>query len=171
MPLDPIYDFLAQPAPYAWLLTLLMVLVLLWDMRAYIIPNWINGVILLAYLPAAYFMKLPIVEPLIAVAVVLGIGLLIYAVGIMGGGDIKLLSALVIWTGLGKVSVTFLIYVALIGGVFTIFLWLTRRIIRLFWRKNLPILLSKGAPIPYGVAIAIAFLLMLWNARIPSLPV
>lgn len=171
MLLDPVYAFLGSPAPYVWLITILMVLVILWDMRAYIIPNWISGVIVLAYFPAAYFMKFPIVEPLIAVAVVLGIGLLIYAVGIMGGGDIKLLSALVIWTGLGPVSITFLIYVALIGGVFTIFLWVTRRIIRLFWRKNLPILLSKGAPIPYGVAIAIAFLLMLWQGRIPSLPV
>lgn len=171
MVLDPVYDFLASPAPYAWLLTVLILLVIAWDMRAYIIPNWINAVILLAYLPAAYFMKLPIVEPLIAVAIVLGIGLLIYAVGIMGGGDVKLMSVLTIWTGLTNVSVLLLIYIAMIGAVFAIFLWFTRAVIRIFWRKNLPILLSKGAPIPYGVAIGIAFLIMLWGNSIPSLPV
>lgn len=170
MPLDPIYTFLGNPAPYAWLLTILLVLVMLWDMRAYIIPNWINAVVLLAYLPACYFMKLPLVEPLIAVAIMLAVGLLIYATGIMGGGDVKLMTSLAIWTGLAQPSILLLITIAIFGGVLTIFLWVTRRVIRIFWRKNLPVMLAKGAPIPYGLAIAGAFLLMLWQGRVPSLP-
>lgn len=169
MVLDPVFAFLGNPTPYSWLLTVLLVLVIFWDMRSYVIPNWINGVILLAYLPACYFMKLPLVEPLIAVAIMLGIGLLVFATGIMGGGDVKLLTALTIWLGLGRQPLEFLVYVALLGGVLTIFLWLSRYLVRIFWRKNLPIFLSKGAPIPYGIAIAAAFLLMLWQNRVPSL--
>ena len=169
--LDSIYQFLGSPATYAWLLTVLCVLVIAWDMKAYIIPNWINAVILLAFIPAAYFMKIYPVNPLIAFAVVLGFGLLIYAVGFMGGGDVKLIAVLSLWTGLSTATITFIAYTAMLGGVLMIFLWLSRIIVRLFWKRNVPLLLTKGAPAPYGVAIATAFIMMLHQGRVPVLPV
>lgn len=169
--LNALYGFFASPLTYAWLLTALCVLVIAWDMKAYLIPNWINAVILLAFIPAAYFMKIYAIQPLIAFAIMLGLGLLIYAAGFMGGGDVKLIAALTLWTGLHEASVTFLVYTAILGGVLVVFLWISRRIIRIFWKRNLPLLLSTGAPVPYGVAIALAFTIMLWQGRVPVLPV
>ncbi len=169
--LDGIYHFLSSPNQYAVLLSVLMALVIAWDMKSYIIPNWIHGVIILAFATGCYFMNIHPVDPIVAALVVLGAGLLIYAVGFMGAGDIKLISALTLWTGLGSATVYLIAHTAIYGGILVIFLWLSRKLIRVFWKRNLPVLLTTGAPVPYGVAIAAAFLSMLWRGMIPALPV
>jgi prepilin peptidase CpaA len=168
--LQSLYSFFGNPQSYAIWLSILLALVILWDMRAYVIPNWINMAIFLSFAPAAYFMDLNAMQAGVAMAFMLGLTMVLFSLGVIGGGDAKLLTVLTLWSGYDNASLVFIVYTALLGGVLVIFLWVARRLIHIVWRKNLPPLLSRGAPIPYGVAIAGAFLLMLWQNRIPSLP-
>jgi Flp pilus assembly protein protease CpaA len=56
---------------------------------------------------------------------------------------------------------------AMLGGFFALLLLLFRALLR----RRTPALrlLMPGAPIPYGIPIALAFLLMLWEGRIFAL--
>lgn len=161
--------FFANPHTYAVWLTVLLVLVIAWDLKSYIIPNWINLAIVLSFVPAAYFLHLPALESGIALSFMLALMLVLFALGLLGGGDAKLMAALSLWTGYHMASLTLIVYIAILGGVFTIALWLFRRVIGFFWRRDLPPLFRRGAPVPYGVAIAGGFIIMLWQNRIPSL--
>jgi Flp pilus assembly protein protease CpaA len=58
----------------------------------------------------------------------------------------------------------------LIGGVFSIGLWGLRKMlphIPSLAGKPLPRILREGEPVPYGVAIALGFLIMLKAGNIP----
>ncbi|MET0246545.1 MAG: prepilin peptidase [Sphingomonas sp.] len=73
-----------------------------------------------------------------------------YAVGQMGGGDVKMIGALALWLPLQPL-LWMLILMSLLGGVLTLVMLGEK------WLRK------KGGPleIPYGVAIAIATLLVL----------
>ncbi|ASY64910.1 Type IV prepilin peptidase TadV/CpaA [Sinorhizobium sojae CCBAU 05684] len=75
----------------------------------------------------------------------------------MGGGDAKLLTASAVWFGLNASLVTFLIYVALFGGLLTLFILLLRRQENTILASGIqfPQLLLTAKKIPYGVAIAL----------------
>ena len=79
-------------------------------------------------------------------------GTLMFAAGKLGGGDVKLLAATSLWFDFAGVG-TFLIAVALCGGLLALLILLARML-----RQGdgvSPILfLNKGSGIPYGVAIA-----------------
>jgi prepilin peptidase CpaA len=89
------------------------------------------------------------------VAVQIGVALLIFglfvgvfALGQMGGGDVKLIGALALWFP-WQPLLGLLMLMSIIGGVLTVIVAIER-----WWRK------SEGPPeIPYGVAIAIAGLI------------
>jgi prepilin peptidase CpaA len=74
-----------------------------------------------------------------------------FALGQMGGGDVKLIGALALWLPVQPL-VWMLILMSLIGGALTLLLMLEKRLKR-----------PSKAPleIPYGVAIAIAALIVL----------
>lgn len=68
-----------------------------------------------------------------------------FALGAMGGGDVKLLTALALWFS-GDALLRLVVITALAGGVLTLAMLALHR-----WRK------APGRPeIPYGVAIAAA---------------
>ncbi|RYD64372.1 MAG: peptidase, partial [Sphingomonadales bacterium] len=71
--------------------------------------------------------------------------------GQMGGGDVKLIGALALWLPVQPL-VWMLILMSLIGGALTLLLLAEKR-----WQRK------SGVPleIPYGVAIAMAMLLVL----------
>lgn len=149
-----------------------MLAVLYSDVSRYIIPNWLVGLMLAAY-PAAVLMAHAPVDWKMAVlgmALVLVAGYGVFAMKWMGGGDIKLITACALWVGLRNLP-DFLIIVALLGGVFAVAVWGVRKIIPFLPKKieKLPRLLREGEPVPYGVAIAFGFLLMLFNGKIPAL--
>lgn len=74
----------------------------------------------------------------------------LFALGMMGGGDVKMLGALALWLPLPAMS-TLIIVMALAGGVVTIVTVIHHRTTR-----------RIGQPeIPYGVAIALAGLWVL----------
>lgn len=84
-----------------------------------------------------------------------------FALNVMGGGDAKLLTACAVWFGFNDSLATFLIAVAIIGGILTLGILVLRSRAQEIMASGLPIpdslLLAKK--VPYGIAIAIAGLL------------
>lgn len=159
---------------FSWILLIAMLVVIVSDITRYIIPNSLNGALLLVYAFAAYMLGLPFEMALLAAGLALLVGLGIFTLGLMGGGDVKLLVVLLLWTGWSIASVQFLVWTAAIGGVLAILVLILRAAIYAVYtpsdKRNLPRILTRKQPIPYGIAIAGAFILMLGNGGIAGLP-
>jgi prepilin peptidase CpaA len=119
------------------------------DWRSRIIPNWLNAAIALGAIPFWWASGLHL-WPDVAAHVGIAFGLLaIFAfafhLGMMGGGDVKMLGAVALWLPPGAV-LQLLVIMSLAGGVLTLALLIPHRM-----RK------AAGQPeIPYGIAIAFA---------------
>ncbi len=100
----------------------------------------------------------------LALLAMFAVGLLLFALGWMGGGDVKLLTAFAAWTGLSGLP-AFLTGVALAGGVLALVLIVARTGLKAAGRapEAMPRLFRPGAPLPYAVAIAAGGLF--WAAR------
>ena len=135
-------------------LAIALVIAAVTDIRRRQIDNWLNATIALTA-PVFWWASGLALWP--GVAIQIGIALAafvllagLFALRAMGGGDVKLLTALALWLP-GVLFLKLLIAMALLGGVLTVALatWhITRR------RKD-------KLKIPYGVAIAAAGLIML----------
>jgi prepilin peptidase CpaA len=93
--------------------------------------------------------------PDMAIQLALGVATLalfagLFALGAMGGGDVKMIAALALWFPWPVLS-QFLVVMSLAGGAVTLLLMLERR-----WHRA-----PGPLEVPYGVAIAVAGLLML----------
>lgn len=155
-------------------LTALFIAVIITDATRYVIPNTLNLAILALY-PVLFFINPP--EPwwtgLAAFAAMFVLGLGIFALGIMGGGDVKLMTVSMIWTGWGMASIAFLLYTALAGGVLAIAITFVRRVIMPILVKRspgraIPRVFLRKQPIPYGLAVASGFLLVLYQGMLPG---
>ena len=96
-----------------------------------------------------------------AAAAVLAVGLGLFAMGWVGGGDAKLATATVLWLGTAQV-VPYLLYTAVLGGVLTLVVLAFRRMsLPPAWRSVewLERLHAPQAGVPYGAAMAPAALL------------
>ena len=100
---------------------------------------------------------------LLGAAGVFATGFLLWRRGILGGGDVKLLSALALWAG-GSLLLPFLLLTALLGGVLAL-VWLHARHASLLLplrvttglsRAGLPTLPGDEQSLPYGVAVSFA---------------
>ncbi len=153
------------------ILTAFMLLVIYYDATRFIIPNWINGVFL-ALWPALFLLFPEGIDwqtHLLTFAVAFAVGFVIFILKWMGGGDVKMLAVCGLWLGT-QPMMTFLVIMGLLGGGLAIALVVIRKILA-FWYKpeQLPRLLKIGEPAPYGIAIAGAFLILLWDHQIPGL--
>ena len=90
-----------------------------------------------------------------AAVLVFGVGLFTFARGWMGGGDVKLLTAIAAWTGLHDMLLQ-LTATALSGGVLALVLIAARAGVAVArpGADTTSRLLRKDAPLPYAVAIA-----------------
>lgn len=98
-------------------------------------------------------------------AAVFVVSTVLFAFGLFGGGDVKLLGAVSLWIAPGQVA-AFVLTVVLVGGVvalvFLVRLWVGSRIRRkqgvagLFFTEDQ----EKSKTIPYGLAIALGVLVM-----------
>ncbi|MEJ0010504.1 MAG: prepilin peptidase [Alphaproteobacteria bacterium] len=162
------------PVVSAWLLAVAMLLVIWLDGTRYIIPNSLNLALLALYAFDAFFLHLPFLHALVAAAPLLLVGLGLFALGLMGGGDVKLLAVLALWTGLTHVTGEFLLLTALLGGVLVIVVMTLRFFARTIYQPRegrvLPRLLTRKQPVPYGLAVAGAFLFLLVAGDVPALP-
>jgi prepilin peptidase CpaA len=157
---------------FAIILTAMLLVVAVYDATKFIIPNWLNYAFVLLY--AVFVLVSPKhIEWLPAIIVMLcffAVGFLIFMANIMGGGDVKLLIALSIWIGWQpNALLAFGLWTALAGGILAIFLVFTRVICKRLKTKNMPRIFCWREPLPYGLAIAYAFGLLLWTGQISGL--
>lgn len=128
-----------------------------WDLASYTIPNRVVAVVALAALTALALTApgFPAIGQALAVGLtVLVVGALLFAIGVWGAGDAKLLAAAAIPIG-PQGALSLIAWVAVIGGVLSLILLLTRRLVRMAGLTvRLPDLLSAGQGVPYGVAIS-----------------
>ena len=150
------------------IITVFLVAALVSDVTRFIIPNWMVGVILALYPVALYLSPTPIdwQGGLMAFGVLFVAGFAMFALKIMGGGDVKLLAACGLWVGWSNL-IEYIVYVAILGGILSIFLIVTRPICARLIEPRLavPRLFRPKQPVPYGVAIAGALLIILWGTK------
>ena len=93
----------ALQLPFLAVLPALAIVAALKDLTSMKIPNWISGLLVLAFFPAALLvgLSLPAIGIHVAIAVTaLLIGLGLFALNLLGGGDVKLMAAACLWLGL-----------------------------------------------------------------------
>lgn len=129
------------------------------DARELRIPNWVSLALLALFFPMALVSGMA----LDALALHLGVGLamlvfgfVLFALGLFGGGDAKLLSACALWVGWPQ-AVWFMVAVILVGGVLSLFVIGLRKGLG-FWPDWLVAsakgLFEPNKAVPYGIAIA-----------------
>lgn len=153
------------PALFALVFPASLVWAAISDIRAMTISNRLTVGLAVAFLPMALLCHLSLAQfgvhaGLGAAGLVLGIAL--FALRVMGGGDAKLIAATCLWLGFNG-TLAMLLYTALAGGVLTV---------ALLGARHAPIAAMTGAlpqwvnrhldpkgDIPYGVAICVGGLL------------
>ena len=117
------------------------------DIRSRTIPNWLTLTVAVAAVPFWWLSGLDLWPD---VAVRIGVAAAVFAafaaafaIGMMGGGDVKLLGAVALWLPPGAV-LFLLVAMSLAGGALTLAMVARRRFARG----------SAGIEVPYGVAIA-----------------
>ena len=129
------------------------------DATTMTIPNRLTLLTAAAFAPAALAAGLPLPAwglALAAGAAALLVGMIMFALGWIGGGDAKLFAACGVWLGVSAAA-PFLLWTALVGGGLAAALILGRRATEYlpgFGPLWLQRLLTRGEGVPYGVAIA-----------------
>lgn len=154
------------PAWLAALFALLLVAAAVQDAARMRISNLIVAGVLLAAIVAAAVVgpQLQLWRNVAVFAVLLGLGIPLFASGKLGGGDVKLLAATGLWFDFSG-ALRMLLAVFLCGGLLAIF----TLSIRLFdWSeaaRGRVVMLRAGAGIPYAVAIGTGALLSVFLQR------
>ena len=94
--------------------------------------------------------------------IVLAVTFTIFAIGGMGGGDAKLLTATAVWLGFNIILLQYLVLGAMLGGLLTILLIAFRNSPASVLSANHVLLRHFADPkagIPYGVALGVAGLM------------
>ena len=160
------------------LFCLLCLAAAIFDLWKMIIPNAISILLVALFFANALFLNLysgyavAWFSHIGAMAAILIVGLVAHQFGWMGGGDVKLLSAISLWSGFEKnpfgplivehFLFDYLILVALCGGGLSLGLLILRRLVvgLLLFQSTpqnvtLPRYLLPREHLPYGVAIAL----------------
>lgn len=159
-------------------LTILVLWAIANDIYCYRIPNIVNLAIIILFSIALFASNAPLSwqNALISFAVIFAVGFAFFIANIMGGGDVKMLAALSLWVEFNSSLLEFILIISVLGGLLTIGLILSRKYIPYLLVKinrtdvDIPILFSHGQPVPYGIAIGIAFLWLLWIGKLPIYP-
>ena len=138
------------------------------DIKSLKIPNAVSVIVL-----ALFFLNWWVFAPaedltkhLIITGAALFLGFGVYVAGFMGAGDIKLITALMLWAGT-RDGFAFLIVMTLIGGIFASLLLITRKSMAI-WpsaqnyipSRRLRMWAQRGI-FPYGIAICTAGLILM----------
>jgi prepilin peptidase CpaA len=138
------------------------------DIKSLKIPNAVSVIVLALFL-LNYLLFGPadgLARHIIVAASTLLLGFGIFAAGLMGAGDIKLISALMLWAG-PQNGFVFLIVMTFVGGLFAGLLLITRTLMAV-WpsaqnyipSRRLRTWAQRGI-FPYGIAICTAGLVLM----------
>jgi len=147
-----------------------MIYAALTDLTTMTIRNGLVLVLLAAYAvlaPLAGFTPHEIGLSAAMAAGTLLVGFLFFARGWIGGGDAKLAAVTVLWFGADHTP-AYLVYTALFGGVFTLLILQFRALVLPVWLMNSPWIArlhAHGSDVPYGVAMAVAALVVFPETR------
>lgn len=170
-------DGITAVVPYAF--TVLVIHGALSDLSRFRIPNWVSyGLILLfglqalvawsdtSALSAPEAGRLAFLPGIGMAAAVFAIGLVFWRLGLIGGGDVKYLTAISAWMGVG-LALPFIVLLTALAAAFAVMLKLLGRwelaIMGAYAPAMLKRLLARMSQnqLPYGVPIGLATLLMI----------
>lgn len=142
-------------------LPLAMAYMALCDIRTLHIPNWASVFVAAAFLPWALLggMEPSVLAQNYGVGLALLIGgAMLFAKGLIGGGDAKMLAAGGVWFGAGGI-VTYLTLVALLGGAVALAVLVMRKlpVPKPVWMNGNG---AEDRSVPYGVAIGLAAIIL-----------
>ncbi|WP_119166821.1 A24 family peptidase [Algihabitans albus] len=128
------------------------------DLRRYLIPDTCSLILLASFalyaLTGATQGAWPLHLAIFALVFLIGLGL--FAAGLAGGGDVKLLAATALWAGPALLA-GLVVIMSLAGGLLAVIvltrIWWLRRLAPADLREHLGASIAQQ-PIPYGVAIA-----------------
>jgi prepilin peptidase CpaA len=143
------------------------------DFRRLTIPNLVPAALCLLW-PAYALATAPSLYDVLTAAgcglAVFLVGAVMFARGWLGGGDVKLLAAATLWAGASQ-TLGLLLVTGVLGGVLALILWspfgkfaLSAR--SLFGRPGFAEAPGSAVPVPYGVAIAGAALIVVVSPHI-----
>jgi prepilin peptidase CpaA len=151
-----------------FLLPALMIIAAVTDVMSYRIPNWLTILIAVLFLPMAFLTHMPLMEfgsHVLAGIILFVVGYALFAFGIFGGGDSKLMAAAGLWFGTSQVM-PFLVLTSLAGLALAagVMLW---SIFMVMWDFHDPVAgtaIDKGVrklkpKLPYGFAFAVGAIL------------
>lgn len=132
------------------------------DVNRLTIPNWLNLTIAGLFVPAALVSGLPLEMlggHLLAGALAFVIAVGLFAFRIFGGGDAKMIPAVILWMGPGA-ALSFVTIMAMAGGLGALVVLIGKRSIPAeaipgFMRASF----GENGGVPYGIAIAAGALL------------
>ena len=140
-----------------------MIFATFYDLFTMTIPNKITLVLLASFAVFAPLAGMGWETALwhfgVAVCVLI-VGFGLFSLGVMGGGDAKLLAASALWFGTAF-TLPYLLAASVLGGLLTLFIVIARRIMLPQMLLNIPWiarLLDKKQGIPYGAALGPAAL-------------
>jgi prepilin peptidase CpaA len=136
-----------------------MIAAAVYDITTLTIPNWISAALIVLFPLVAFNADLSWAEAGIHLAVgfaALVVGVLLFAGGLIGGGDAKLFAAVSLYIGAASFGL-YVFAVALAGGALAVAVIALRWAVssgltaRIGWLQHLT---QKSGALPYGVAIA-----------------
>lgn len=143
----------------AMLLGVLLLIAAVSDLRHRIIPNRLNLIIALtaplAWAAGGLALWPDIAWQIGAALAVFAAFAALFAIGGMGGGDVKLIGALALWIDV-RLLLSLLLVMALVGGVIAAGMLVRKRLSKA----------EQNPEVPYGVAIAAAGLWALYQQNI-----
>ncbi len=148
-------------------LPILLALAAGWDLASYTIPNRLQLALVAAFVvfvPVSGMGFTLLGWHLLAGFLGLAAGFALFALGFIGGGDVKLFAAIALWLGFDLDLMNYMLIAALLGGALTVALLLLRRVplpARLARQPWLLRLHDDHAGVPYGVALAAGAFLIL----------
>ena len=137
------------------------------DLKYRRLPNFWVGAFLLLFLPTAFLLGFTWqqfgLHVLVAFCTFL-ITSIFFALRWMGGGDVKLWTAVMLWAG-PQLALAVVIITTLAGGILGLLGWLAAWRLRRApqtWGRTVLRLISSDRGVPYGVALALAGLFVIY---------
>ena len=152
--------FATAPDLLLWLLAAALIGAAIQDAIQLKISNLIILAVLLLAAVAAFLtgIEIGVWQNLAVFALMLGAGTLMFSRGILGGGDVKLLAAVALWTDFAD-AVRLIASIFIFGGVLALVIVFGRVVAPASLSTRIAVLKPK-AGIPYGIAIAVGTLFM-----------
>lgn len=141
------------------------------DLTTMTIPNWLALALVVIFFVAAAVSSMPfrdIAQHTAVGAACLLIGMAFFARGWIGGGDAKLMAAVALWVGWAQV-LPYFVMASLLGGALTLAILGYRNlplpafVARCDWAMRLH---NRAEGVPYGIALALAGLLIFPDTEI-----